>query len=702
MQSDHLSGSSAGESEVSCPSIHALGDRFSITSQDAHILKGYVEEFQNADTEIRKTILEKAMGELYTLQPPNSTFNKKMAKMSMSGGIPGSQAFLGALQDATTSPWKKLSIEEQEPYAEIAKEWSEDRPPRDIQAKMAQAKFRSQIVRDFQTQLFKTCGMRSIVLVAYADTDGRPRAAMDDWNKVLDDGMSFSDFCPDWRNASIWQEWMKYCRKCFVPENDQGAHSWCSKVLQTKVKIVIDTDGEPDIPSVTPEDGYSAKTIQTVLRDYCNSHILLNNISVPVARPLEATPEGGVDPTNLEPVLISGTQNGPPEEVPNSMSQSLTIKTLVNHHILLHQVYQDPKVSKHIIGFKEELQLDLQHTSTQIHQSLSKSQSSEWLRSHTKPEMQTLVGVQFTGICLPFWILDNSQHFLTHSKKIHVRPVVSSVLVTTRKACRPLITEWKSLHGKHVFHVSYYMGGMSSVLVTTRKSLNGRHVFRVSHYMEGISSVFGHYTESKSSVSLHGKHFFHVGHYIEVWTLQCGHKSSEITIWNIILPLARVWRQPDVRKVIKQHIIVLKPNAFPSLYDWVSYPITLLIKSIYDVERKRICKGLTPCHMHVELVAALERALCFCHTGNAAVFATGLMGPLGLSKGALKDGFPMLQDLFEHPTIKQAMEHGLVIAHRKWPLKNGYPAMASKKAQVLSYSMRHFHVYGLSLIRGTF
>ncbi|KAH9043472.1 hypothetical protein EDB83DRAFT_2227854, partial [Lactarius deliciosus] len=53
----------------------------------------------------------------------------------LSGALPGSEAFLGALQDATTSLWKKLSIEEQEPYAEIAKEWSEDRPQRDIQAK---------------------------------------------------------------------------------------------------------------------------------------------------------------------------------------------------------------------------------------------------------------------------------------------------------------------------------------------------------------------------------------------------------------------------------------------------------------------------------------------------------------------------------------------------------------------------------------
>ncbi|KAH8986674.1 hypothetical protein EDB86DRAFT_2832630 [Lactarius hatsudake] len=53
----------------------------------------------------------------------------------LSGALPGSEAFLGALQDATTSLWKKLSIEEQEPYVEIAKEGSEDRPPRDIQAK---------------------------------------------------------------------------------------------------------------------------------------------------------------------------------------------------------------------------------------------------------------------------------------------------------------------------------------------------------------------------------------------------------------------------------------------------------------------------------------------------------------------------------------------------------------------------------------
>ncbi|KAI9433456.1 hypothetical protein H4582DRAFT_2060877 [Lactarius indigo] len=680
MQSDHLSGSSAGESEVSHPSIHALGDRFSITSQDACILKGYVEEFQKADTEIRKTILEKAMGELYTLRPPNSTFNKKMAKMKIRTWFYNHYSRPHRQLIKFTQKWSARNAfyhENKEEIMElahkIAKEWSEDRPPRDIQAKMAQAKFHSRIVRDFQTQLFKTCGMHSIVLVAYADTDGRPRAAMDDWNKVLDDGIL--EKCLNLAGMDEILQELQAPSHMYETENDQGAHSWRSKVLRTKVKIVIDTDGEPDIPSVTPKDGYSAKTIQTVLRDYCNSHILLNNISVPVARPLEAMPEGGVDPTNLEPVLnkeIEQTSISDIGESPHPPPSSISRpKSFQAHHRI---------------------------------------QRGTPIRSAT--------------------------HFNSDPPELEQEPVKQVVKITHKaRNADTVITERKSLHGKHVFHVSYYMEGMSSMLVTTRKSLHG------SHYTEGISSVFGHYTESMSSVAilpcwlLRGRLVLFASHYMEsissmlatTWKKFSGAKELRTDIgWpmnsgkiyvdvralrspsgmfifkKIILPLARVWRQPDVRKVIKQHIIVLKPNAFPSLYDWVSYPITLLIKSIYDVERKRIRKGLTPCHMHVELVAALEQALCFCHTGNAAVFATGLMGPLGLSKGALKDGFPMLQDLFEHPTIKQAMDHGLVIAHRKWPLKNGYPAMASKKAQVLSYSMRHFHVYGLSLIRGTF
>jgi hypothetical protein len=55
----------------------------------------------------------------------------------MSGAPPGSQAFLGSLQDATTKLWQRLSEEEQELFASLAKKWSDNAPPPNIQARYA-------------------------------------------------------------------------------------------------------------------------------------------------------------------------------------------------------------------------------------------------------------------------------------------------------------------------------------------------------------------------------------------------------------------------------------------------------------------------------------------------------------------------------------------------------------------------------------
>ena len=103
-------------------------------------------------------------------------------------------------------------------------------------------------------------------------------------------------------------------------------------------------------------------------------------------------------------------------------------------------------------------------------------------------------------------------------------------------------------------------------------------------------------------------------------------------------------------------------------------------------------KNSLPCPLHLELIASLERILCFCHTGNTAVLATGLMNPLGLSKGVIKDGFPTLHNIFVHFTIASAMKQGLDVDPRAWPLKDGYPTIASKRAQILTYLLAHFMV----------
>ena len=133
---------------------------------------------------------------------------------------------------------------------------------------------------------------------------------------------------------------------------------------------------------------------------------------------------------------------------------------------------------------------------------------------------------------------------------------------------------------------------------------------------------------------------------------------------------------------------------FPALYDWVAYPITALIRSLYDNEMKAIRRKEEPCPFRVKLLAALERTLCFCHTGNTAVLATSLMNRLGLSAGIMKDGYPMLHQVFKQPTIRMAMAHGFEMKPQEWPLKDGYPAIASRRAQTLTYSLEHFMVSG--------
>lgn len=105
-----------------------------------------------------------------------------------------------------------------------------------------------------------------------------------------------------------------------------------------------------------------------------------------------------------------------------------------------------------------------------------------------------------------------------------------------------------------------------------------------------------------------------------------------------------------------------------------------------------IGKGERPDPYRLELLACLERTLCFCHTGSARSLATSLMGPLGLSRGLITDGFPVLLQTFPEKALTKARDAGFAVDPRKWPTKDGHPAVASKRAQELTYSLSHFMV----------
>ncbi|KAI9447519.1 hypothetical protein H4582DRAFT_2051264 [Lactarius indigo] len=227
-----------------------------------------------------------------------------------SGTELGSPAFIGALQDATTALWNELSIEDQEEYQESAREWSEKTPPKNIQSRYAHcsgmtyrvqldqgeelsrtfpayrpmrnystneesdlermaSSLRERIIQDFQSQLYKTCGICSIVLTAYKGEDNDLKIGF-----ILQDGKDFRKFCPDWKSAALWQQWAQFGMQCFAKDTVKECPKRdLSKTITTPIPLVFNADGFPELPKVVSHDGYKAKVIQTLLRDYCTAHI---------------------------------------------------------------------------------------------------------------------------------------------------------------------------------------------------------------------------------------------------------------------------------------------------------------------------------------------------------------------------------------------------------------------------------------------
>jgi hypothetical protein len=85
MQTPHSSESDTSFSESEIPSgpiMHPPATGFQFTPEDKDVLNKYMDEFEQADTQMRNNIVEKVMGELYQFWPGNSGFDKKEAKQA--------------------------------------------------------------------------------------------------------------------------------------------------------------------------------------------------------------------------------------------------------------------------------------------------------------------------------------------------------------------------------------------------------------------------------------------------------------------------------------------------------------------------------------------------------------------------------------------------------------------------------------------
>lgn len=66
-------------------------------------------------------------------------------------------------------------------------------------------------------------------------------ACSDDVHAVLKDGKSFIKFCPDWKNTSLWKEWVNFGVKCF-------SKGWSMSHLNVTI-FIYDFSRGPSEPS---------------------------------------------------------------------------------------------------------------------------------------------------------------------------------------------------------------------------------------------------------------------------------------------------------------------------------------------------------------------------------------------------------------------------------------------------------------------
>lgn len=131
-------------------------------------------------------------------------------------------------------------------------------------------------------------------------------------------------------------------------------------------------------------------------------------------------------------------------------------------------------------------------------------------------------------------------------------------------------------------------------------------------------------------------------------------------------------------------------QVYPSMFQWVTYPITSCLYKLWKKSLKDIDDGRDIDPYRLEFVAMLERTLNFAHTGNARVLTKG-MNDTWLTRSLIADRFPALWKGFH--LAGEKMDDPRILSHL-WPVnkKTREPYTVSDRAQILSYGEPHFMV----------
>ncbi|KAI0257750.1 hypothetical protein BC834DRAFT_848705, partial [Gloeopeniophorella convolvens] len=195
----------------------------------------------------------------------------------------GTPAFFGALQLATSELMTRVTEDQMIELQSTAMEWSETGPPPEIRARCA-VKMRGCIIRDFQEQLYKFCGVRTFVLCAFLDEGKVIRACGQEYNKYIEHGTDFKTLIRDWETAPLWSSWRKYSQRCFstaIPE----PVSTTGHLNRVPLPVNLDLEGCPLVPVIEDPSWHHVTVLQRAVRDFLTFHFKFvsgrTNLSIP-------------------------------------------------------------------------------------------------------------------------------------------------------------------------------------------------------------------------------------------------------------------------------------------------------------------------------------------------------------------------------------------------------------------------------------
>ncbi|KAL4063909.1 hypothetical protein V8B97DRAFT_2026264 [Scleroderma yunnanense] len=248
MSSTDLSSDSPSDHTNSNHEKSPLAQKSNLQEEEIKILEADIDQWKSANKNKRTTVVTCIRSKIKNLEA-NKTLKthewvrKKKKDINLvlekAGIKQGFAQMIKGYQKVVDKVTETLAEEEKAEAEELAKEWNEQHPPPDY-------------AKEFAKEMWKWCGARVVVMVAWKDNHGEVMVTVHDFNDELGDGRCFPEL------EHCQQKFVQYSRITFNTDDDGKEFNTNNKPrnlvrksnARPQVSLPTHDNGMPYIPSI--------------------------------------------------------------------------------------------------------------------------------------------------------------------------------------------------------------------------------------------------------------------------------------------------------------------------------------------------------------------------------------------------------------------------------------------------------------------